>query len=149
MKKLIKLIVCLAILLIVMALTTGCVDKATGGGWFMNKSCLEETKCTFGFNAQREYDEDEECVVYKGQFQFNDHNGTKIHIEEMTYQTEIFGAYNFTGYDKEGYLVNVTVTDEGEPGVDEGDGILIVHPHYGIWFGVLGGGNIQLQEAKD
>jgi hypothetical protein len=145
MKKLLKYVVCLAILVMVVVLLTGCEGKVTGGGWFINE-CGEGTKCTFGFNAQGEYDEDERCGVYKGQFQFNDHNGTKIHIREMTYLMEIFGAYNFTGYDKEGYLVNVTVTDEGEPGVDAGDGILIVHPHYGVWFGVLGGGNIQIHE---
>ena len=105
----------------------------------------EETKCTFGFNAQGEYDEDERSVVYKGQFQFNDHAGTKFHIEEMTYLIDIVSLiYYFEGVDKEGWEVKVTVTDMGEPGADAGDGILIIHEEYGTWAGLLGGGKIQI-----
>ena len=140
MKKMLKCTACLAILLVVIVLFTGC--KVTGGGWFEN---CEGDKCTFGFNAQgRGEGMDWE---YKGQFQFKDHGtGDKFHISEM-YLLEVVGPVaNFTGEDKDGYVVNVTVTDMGEPGADAGDGILIIHEEHGTWAGLLGGGNIQIHE---
>ena len=135
MKKLLKYVVCLAILVMVVALFTGC--KATGGGWF--EDC-EGNKCTFGFNAQGT--ETDEGWKYKGQFQFNNHNDMKFHISEMYLLTVVGPVANFTGETKDGAVVNVTVTDMGEPGAGPGDLILIVHPD-GIWGGAVQG-NIQV-----
>ena len=144
MKKLLKFAVCLALLVMVVALFTGC--KVTGGGWF--EDC-DEDKCTFGFNAQGIGEGLD--WEYKGQFQFKDHgDGTKIHIGEM-YLVEVVGPVaNFTGYDnKNECIVNVTVTDKGEPGAGSGDLILILAPGLGAWGGEIQGGNIQVHEAKD
>jgi hypothetical protein len=139
MKKLLKFAVCLALLVMVVVLFTGC--KATGGGSFM--SC--DKKCTFGFVAQGT--ETDGSWDYKGQFQFNDHNGAKIHINEMALVTVVGPVANFTGWDKKNEcVVNVTVTDLGEPGAGPGDLILIEALGPGLW-GVWGGvvqGNIQV-----
>ena len=143
MKKLLKYTACLAMLVMVVALFTGC--KVTGGGWFMDG----ENKCTFGLNAQGT-EVDEHVWEFKGQFQFQDHGtGVKFHVSEMTQAGAggILGA--FTGMDKDGYEVIVLATDMGEPGPDVGDGILIIHEEYGTWAGFLGGGNIQVHEDKD
>ena len=145
MKKLLKYVVCLAILVMVVALFTGC--KATGGGWFIDER--SGNKCTFGFNAQsRGEGMDWE---YKGQFQFNDHNGTKIHVEEMTLVMSfdpLLPVCDFMGNDKDGEWVNVIVTDMGEPGADPGDLIVIITESKGSWGGVLEGGNIQVHPTK-
>ena len=138
MKKLLKFVVCLAILVMVVALFTGC--KATGGGSFM--SC--DNKCTFGFNAQGT--ETDGSWEFKGQFQFQEHAGKdsiKFHVDEMTLLTVIGPVANFTGVTKDGKTVNVTVTDLGEPGAGPGDLILIVVPGEGTWGGTVQG-NIQV-----
>ena len=150
MKKLLKYTACLAILLLAIALMTGCVDKATGGGWFYD---CDGDKCTFGFNAQRT-----EGNVYKGQFQFQDHgNRMKIHIDEMMFFSDL-GIVWFGGTDKEGKGVVVAVTDMGEPGPGAGDSIAIWYDIFDFssppsllpdWVGVIEGGNIQLHEEKD
>ena len=137
MKKLLKYAACLAILVMVVALFTGC--KATGGGWF--EDC-EGNRCTFGFNAQGTGEGMD--WEYKGQFQFNDHNGTKIHISKMVLVMVDDNVANFSGVTKDGWIVNVTVTDMGEPGAGSGDGILIVIPGLGVWGGIIEGGNIQV-----
>jgi len=152
MKKLLKYAVCLAILLIVMALMTGCVDKATGGGWFYD---CKGVKCTFGFNAQEKDNPGAEKndKVFTGQFQFQvtGKDGTKFHLDEMTWfeDLSLFNVASFGGYDKDDNWVSVTVTDMGEPGAGSGDGILIVHETLGAWAGVIDGGNIQLHETQD
>ena len=145
MKKFLKFAAVLAILLMVMALFTGC--KVTGGGYFTNTARdNEKEKCTFGFNAQGE------GIEYKGQFQFNDHAkpATKIHAEvlEITSWGDTYAQ--FTGLTDEGF-VYVEIWDNGEPGaVDDGDYIKIYvnklpfgNPTYE---GELGGGNIQIHE---
>lgn len=145
MKKLLKYTACLAMLVMVLALFTGCADKATGGGWFY-EGCKEENKVTFGFNAQRV-----EKGVYKGQFQAVNH-GTKqkFHMSEIILLEPLSDVtVNFLGQDKNENWVDVTVTDMGEPGASEGDWIVIIHEEYGIWAGSLEGGNIQLHEEKD
>ncbi len=160
MKKLIKPIVCLVILLIVIALTTGCapdyVSKATGGGWFID----EETgnKCTFGFNVNLKDNPGAEKndKTLTGKLQFKDHEtGIKIHLDEITYiETDSMMANDniayFEGWDKDGNFIKVTVQDLGEPGPDAGDGIIIEYidgPTYLLWYGTLGGGNIQAHPA--
>ena len=144
MKKFLKYAACLAMLVMVLALFTGCADKATGGGWFY-EGC-EENKVTFGFNARQV----EECV-YKGQFQAVNHGtGEKFHMGEIIIAEQVwFDTIDFAGQDKGGSFVNVIVTDKGEPGASEGDWIAIFHEEYGLWEGSLEGGNIQLHEAKD
>ena len=146
MKKLIKPIVCLAILLVAIALTTGCqppqptVGKATGGGWFIDENT--ENKCTFGFNAQGK--DRPEGLIFTGQFQFKDHGtGQKIHLNEMMGFLDLDNSAMFAGTDKEGIDVGVIVTDLGEPGPGVGDSIEIWH---GIktWTGTILGGNIQV-----
>ena len=104
----------------------------------------EPTKCTFGFNAQlkdnpgAEQNEKE----YTGQFQFNDHNGIKIHLDEIiVFKVCTSGEIKFRGYDKDDVYVKVTVEDEGEPGI--GDEIEVRYMGK-TWKGVLGGGNIQV-----
>ena len=100
MKKLLKYTAYLAILVMVVALFTGC--KATGGGWFTNDFPGGDERCTFGFNAQGKGEGLD--WEYKGQFQFNDHNTTKIHIGEMYLVEVVDPVANFTGYDnKNGY----------------------------------------------
>ena len=152
MKKFLKYAACLAILLMVVVLFTGC--KVTGGGWFLDVVEEEETKCTFGLNAQGEWDEGVGWFVYKGQFQFNDHAGTKIHVEVMQ-MTQFGDDYaEFSGVAKSGEAVIVWVEDHGEPGPDAGDYIaiwinglpLFDPPSYE---GEILGGNIQVHEAKD
>ena len=132
MKKLLKYAVCLALLVMVVALFTGC--KVTGGGFFIDRS---DNKCTFGLVAQGD------CLEFKGQFQFNDHNDTKIHVEVM--QMMQFGddSAEFSGLTDEGNLVVVYVEDSGEVGPDKGDYIAIYYDGR-IWDGDLVGGNIKV-----
>ena len=149
MKKLLKYAACLVILVMVMALFTGCIltGKVTGGGWFINTARdNDEEKCTFGFNAQG--DEGAEGFEYKGQFQFNDHNGVKIHAEVMLCLDFAETYALFYGQDDEGTDVYVYVEDMGQPGADPGDSIKIWYdaslldpPTYE---GDLGGGNLQV-----
>ena len=140
MKKLFKYTACLAILVMVVVLFTGC--KATGGGWFDDELNEERSKCTFGFNAQGIGEGLD--WEFKGQFQFNDHKGGKYHISEMSLLEVVGPVANFTGYDKKNKcVVNVTVTDLGEPEAGPGDLILIVIPGEGAWGGVVQG-NIQV-----
>ena len=140
MKKLLKYTACLAILLMVVVLFTGC--KATGGGWFMDG----ENKCTFGFVAQGD------CDDFKGQFQFQEHMGKdsiKFHVDEMSLVLVVGPIAYFEGEDKDGKEVKVTVTDLGEPGTAGiGDLIAIDHDEYGSWAGVIDGGNIQVHPYK-
>jgi hypothetical protein len=145
MKKLLKYTACLAMLVMVLALLTGCADKATGGGWFYT-GCGEENKVTFGFNAQLV-----EEGVYKGQFQAKNHGtGEKFHMSEITFAFALgdFVGY-FSGVDKDENKVKVTITDLGQPGAYIGDSIRIWNDEYGTWAGSLEGGNIQLHEEKD
>ena len=143
MKRLTKYMVLVMILLLAVALMTGCCidDKVTGGGWFINTICGETygAKCTFGFNAHGEG-----CLCdgidVKGQFQFNDHKGNKIHVAVLTLEQESSDTYIFTGEAKEG-TVKVTVVDKGQLGADKGDEITVEYDD-DTWEGVLGGGNI-------
>lgn len=150
MKKLLKYTACLAILAMVVVLFTGCCGpwpgKVTGGGWFIN-TCRgnQGEKCTFGFNAQLKDNPGavENEREYTGQFQFNDHNGTKVHISEITaYSVCMWGEITFKGKDKndEDVNVRVTVQDNGEPGIGDEIEVRIGSKKY---CGVLGGGNIQ------
>ena len=142
MKKLLKYAACLAILVMVVALFTGC--KATGGGWFIDEGRSDSKKCTFGLNAQGKWDESVGWFVYKGQFQFNDHAGNKIHAEVMNIK-EFDDTYAiFWAMADEG-LVTVWVEDHGEPGPDAGDYIKICYDGE-TWEGDLEGGNIQIHE---
>jgi len=138
MKKLLKITACLALLVMVVVLFTGC--KVTGGGSFTNEICDSGEKCTFGFVAQgTETDGD---WAYKGQFQFNDHAGTKFHISKMELLMVMGDVADFAGVTKGGDVVNVTVTDMGDPGAGPGDLILIeaLGPEiYGVWGGVVQG----------
>jgi hypothetical protein len=156
MKKLIKPIVCLAILLVAIALLTGCVEKANGGGWFIDE--ITGNKCTFGFNANLKDNTGavNNDKIYTGQFQFKDHEtGQKIHLNEMAYIYPENGNFDdtialFEGTDKDGYFVYVIVEDQGEPGSDAGDGIAIEYydgTQYWEWYGTLEGGNIQAHPA--
>ena len=127
-----KLTVILLILVLGFFLT-GC--KVTGGGWFYDQN---GNKCTLGFNAQA----DDETGEAKGQFQFNDHAGTKIHAS-VTGLWELEGQYYiFWGETKDGEYVGVEVQDLGEPGVDAGDNVWVRIDSM-EWYGSLGGGNIQ------
>ena len=149
MKKLFKYLVCLTILVMIMALFTGCIltGKVTGGGWFMNEGTEgTDSKCTFGFNAQGD-----ECLEYKGQFQFNSHDGEKIHAKVMALLD--FGETYawFHGVANDGREVDVYVEDKGQPGPDPGDSIkiwidadLMDLLGTGDYEGDLGGGNIQV-----
>ncbi|MCK4309448.1 MAG: hypothetical protein KAW42_05695 [Candidatus Atribacteria bacterium] len=146
MKRLTKYMGLVIILLLAVALMTGCtlltVGKVTGGGWF---DCERtESKCTFGFNAQGDGDWCE-GMEFKGQFQFNDHVDTKIHVQVMKLYEYIFedNTYKFAGDTKDGDEVVVTVVDNGQPGADEGDQIRIKYQGK-TWEGELGGGNIQV-----
>lgn len=132
MKKLLKFAVCLALLVMVVVLFTGC--KVTGGGWF--EEC-DGNKCTFGFVAQGT--ETDEGWEYKGQFQFNDHRGHKYHISDMQLLMVVGSVADFVGETKDGDTVNVTVTDTGEPGPGPGDYILVVVPGEGAWGGAVQG----------
>ena len=143
MKRLSKYMVAVMILLLAVVLMTGCCidDKVTGGGWFMATVGRDETKCTFGFNAQGEG-----CIcdpiVYKGQFQFNDHAGTKLHCLVMDLEQIGPNLYEFRGVDKKSEEdIVVTVADLGQPGADPGDGIMVKCDGQ-VWRGSLGGGNI-------
>jgi len=128
----------LTIVILILALgflLTGC--KVTGGGWFIDQC---GNKCTLGFNAQAT----EECPYeVKGQFQFNDHDGNKVHASVTgLLKCCVNEYYLFWGETKGGKTVGVFVKDEGEPGVGAGDYVKV---HYdGMdWEGALGGGNIQ------
>lgn len=146
MKKLLKYTAYLALLVMVVVLFTGC--KVTGGGSFINELGDDEEKCTFGFNVQgKGEDLDWE---FKGQMQFNDHAGNKFHVNEMSLLTVEGPVANFTGLDKDDNVVNVTVTDLGEPGAGPGDLILVVNTggdNAGIWGGAVQG-NIQVHKGK-
>ena len=146
MKKLLKYVACLAILLMVIVLFTGCdflEGKVTGGGWFIDEDT--QNKCTFGFVAQGK------CFEYKGQFQFNDHEDTKIHtdVEGLLEFGETYAV--FVGEDEEGNYVKVSVWDLGQPGADPGDYIKIWYNEIGgspNWQGELGGGNLKVHKEK-
>jgi len=141
MKRLSKYMALVVILLMVGVLMTGCYidDKVTGGGRFESG----ELKCTFGFNAQGE---GWLCdgVEFKGQFQFNDHADTKIHCANMDLEDVGNNTYKLTGNDKKsGDKIMVWVTDNGQPGLDDGDYIKVKNVTTGdFWAGELEGGNI-------
>lgn len=144
MKRLIKYMIAVMVLFSVVVLMTGCYmdDKVTGGGWFMSEVNRDElTKCTFGFVAQGEG-----ClcdgVDVKGQFQFNDHAGTKLHCLVADLYQVGPNTYKFEGVDKKGAGdIVVTVVDLGQPGPDPGDEIT-VECGVLVWSGYLEGGNI-------
>jgi len=144
MKRLSKYMALVVILLMVGVLMTGCYidDKVTGGGRFESThSSTLGAKCTFGFNAQGE---GWLCdgVEVKGQFQFNDHDGNKIHVTVLTLEQESSEHYIFTGEAEEGTVV-VTVVDKGQLGPDKGDGIQVEYDSK-TWRGYLDGGNIKI-----
>ena len=141
MKKLLKYVVCLAILVMVVALFTGCdflEGKITGGGWFMNE-CGDETKCTFGFVAQGK------LCDYKGQFQFNDHADTKIHADVLGLLELGETCAWFRGKTSDEDELYVYVEDKGQPGADPGDYIEIYYKG-DKWCGKLGGGNLKIHK---
>ena len=156
MKKLLRYTACLAILVMVIVLFTGCCEtwpgKVTGGGWFINTACgNDDEKCTFGFNAQLKDNPGavENEKEYTGQFQFRviGKDGVTFHLSEITAfkwcgEDEI----KFKGVTKDGVDVTVKVTDLGEPGVDAGDYIKIWYGSgfFPDWSGELMGGNIQV-----
>ena len=150
MKKLLKYTAYLALLVMVVALFTGCdflEGKITGGGWFMVGPEEEQTKCTFGFVAQGQ------GLEYKGQFQFKEHvkDGITIHVDVVGL-LELFETYAvFVGEDEDGNYVKVSVWDLGQPGADPGDYIKIWHNKIGgspSWQGELGGGNLKVHKEK-
>jgi len=155
MKRLIEYMILLMILSMAVVLMTGCCidDKVTGGGWFINVGEGSPTissvrnadggKCTFGFNAHGEG-----ClcdgIKFKGQFQFNDHSGTKIHAVVMDLDQVGSNTYKIEGIDKKsGEDIVVYVKDLGQPGADPGDWIKIEYDG-SVWKGELGGGNIKI-----
>ena len=125
MKKLTKSMVCLAAVLVVAASTMGCVDKATGCGWFYDEE--SGNTCTFGFNVNCDMDK----KTLKGQMQFKDHGtGQKVNIEEMNVMVVDCWPEHafFGGSDKDGKQVFVHVVDAGELGsYGTGDYIEIWH----------------------
>jgi hypothetical protein len=150
MKRLTKYMVVVMVLFGVVVLMTGCCidDKVTGGGRFENELGDGHEKCTFGFNAHGEG-----ClcdgIEYKGQFQFNDHAGVKLHMAvahlEDVSSIQYPNIYKIEGVDKKsGGEIVVYIQDNGQPGMDDGDGITVYY--YGEedleWQGVLEGGNI-------
>jgi hypothetical protein len=140
MKRLSKYMALVMILLLSVVLMTGCYmdDKVTGGGRFES----EDLKCTFGFNAQGE---GWLCdgVEVKGQLQFNDHAGNKIHIAVATLEDVGNNTYELTGIDKNDDEIMVWVTDNGQPGLDDGDYIKVKNVTQSkFWAGELVGGNI-------
>lgn len=157
MKRFIKPLGLLLIALIVMFLLTGCYEwtvetegKITGGGWFMDCVDSEETKCTFGFNAHGLLVEESACPCcpdvyeFKGQFQFNDHAGTKIHAEvdgllkvyECVAVLCDLRGYEFVGETKDGVPVEIRVNEEGT-------GIQVMYDS-NTWEGMLEGGHIEI-----
>ena len=149
MKRLSKYMGLVMVLLLAVVLMTGCYidDKVTGGGRFESTgtSTTQGLKCTFGFNAQGE---GWLCdgVEYKGQFQFNDHDGVKLHMAvahlEDVSSTDHPNLYRIEGVDKKsGEKIEVYIQDLGQPGPDEGDGITVYWDDL-VWQGVLEGGNI-------
>ncbi len=130
----------------------GCIDignnKATGGGWFINEA--DGNRITFGFNAQATNGE-----TAKGRFQLIDHDsGTKIHgtisitIDDTASALSYF-AGTCTVNGDQGHSLHVFLYDAGEPGVNAGDAIAIgidIDPEVDdpTYYGVLGGGNIQI-----
>jgi len=144
MKRLSKYMALVMILLLSVVLMTGCYmdDKVTGGGRFENTYRDGGEKCTFGFNAQGE---GWLCdgVEVKGQLQFNDHAGNKIHIAVATLKDVGDNTYELTGIDKNGDEIMVWVTDNGQPGLDDGDYIKVKNVTQSkFWAGELVGGNI-------
>jgi len=152
MKRLIKSVFVLIVLFSMVALMTGCTfpvaGKVTGGGWFEDQC---GRKCTLGFNAHGDGD----CCdgfEFKGQFQFNDHDDTKIHLTVMRLMEHVgLEGLLFYGED-DGEDVWVYVEDLGQSGPDKGDLIKIWcggdSPHNPIgnptYYGELGGGNIKI-----
>ena len=148
MKRLSKYMVLVMVLLMVVVLMTGCkIDgKVTGGGRMetIGDSDIEGLKCTFGFNAQGDWLGFCEGFEFKGQFQFNDHAGTKLHCDVLVLETIIIplNTYKFTGMDKKTDIeVVVYVQDNGQPGAGDGDGIRVEYQG-SVWEGLLEGGNI-------
>lgn len=154
MKRLIKLISLLIVLFVGVSLLTGCYEwttetegKITGGGWFIDEYL--QTKCNFGFNAHGLLVEDGEgcdpdVYEFKGQFQFNDKAGTKLHaeVEGLFKVYKCLGllcdlqGYEFDGLTKDGTPVSVRVNEEGTA-------IQIMYDGY-LWEGELQGGNITI-----
>ena len=135
MKRFTKSLIVVMLILAVGLIMTGC--KVTGGGWF--EDACSGKKCTFGLTAQA----DDETGEAKGEFQFNDHAGTKIHAEVTGLWELVPGvAYIFEGETKDEKDVYVEVNDLGEPGLGVGDSIILEYDG-GNWAGTLGGGNIQ------
>ena len=153
MNKLVKPIVCLAILGIVVSLSVGCVDpysyltKANGGGWFTDVG--SGSICEFGFNINLKDNKgaEDNDKTLTGQFQFNDtsQGGVEFHLHEMTYiepedPVGIYECAYFKGINKKtGMTGTVFVCDLGEPA----DDYIKVSYNGNDWDGYIEGGNIQ------
>jgi hypothetical protein len=155
MKRSIKIIGFVLLLILAMFLLTGCWEefiegKITGGGWFMDEVDEVDTKCTFGFNAHGLLIEegssccDPDTYDFKGEFQFNDHAGTKIHADVTgllaVYEWFEFAEYKFTGETKEKKdepkSLEVIVSEDGSY-------VEIIYDG-NTWEGELQGGNITI-----
>jgi len=139
-------------------------DKATGGGILYMDGHCDETKVTFGFNAQAVGDP--ECSWFswtqegKGQLQVVDHtNGYIIHgvieyFKGSMFKEVVSACGEATIQGMEGsYPFELCVEDAGEPGVDDYFKVTVVIPGKGSqndlkYYGELEGGNIQLHFPK-
>ena len=153
----------LVILLVaVLALVgVGC-KKVTGGGQFKD---FDAGTVTFAFNAQpTEAYEDTtspEEIGAKGQFQLVAHGSkTRIHGSfngtwtwTDNYTSTFFGTCTINGTDVEPF--NVTFYDNGEQGLNKGDGIIVligstnpIDPPKYAYSGDLTAGNIKIHKDK-
>jgi hypothetical protein len=132
----------------------GCIDypsqKTTGGGWFTDN--ITGNKVNFGFNAQP-IDETEA----KGKFQLVDSaNKVRIHgtLDTTLEVTSPDVSAHFQGtcsINGEGsYNLTAYFIDIGEPGITAGDaiGIEIGTEPPTLYFGWIGGGNIQIHRGR-
>ena len=127
-------------------------DRVTGGGWIRGSS---SAKATFGvsggFNAKRN--------AFRGQLEFNDHarNGPRVKgtgvtayvvVDAVTRRIEGTAKRNGVA----GFTYEVVVSDNGEPGRNDGFAIRLWNAAGALVYsasGTLRGGNIQLHVKRD
>ena len=164
MNKLVKPIVCVAILGIVVGLSVGCISyesiKATGGGWF--EDIESGSICEFGFNVNLKDNPGAVAneKIFTGQFQFNDTSpgGVEFHLHDvvmlgnateycsyiMPEGATLEDSARFVGQDKKTENIRgIIVCDFGE---HANDYIAISHIEEEEieWHGFIQGGNIKV-----
>lgn len=144
---LVVFLVAVLALVLVAGPALGKAGSITGGGRFINQVLPLGNNITFGFTAQPT--SEGPVATAKGQFQLIDRGSETTRMHGTIDSINLTGPLRFSGIliggDEVPFTVDITDADDGEPGFDPGDIIMITigtdwTPTYA---GVLQGGNIK------